>query len=103
MSHRTGQKSGVKRLHAHLCRHRFASNYLTNGGDVFTLQQILDDTTLEMVRRYVNLSSAHVRVQHRRFSPMDRMKLDALGAGGGKRKVDREEERCGGANDLPTA
>ena len=72
---RLALKSGVKRLHPHLCRHTFATNYLMNGGDVFTLQQILGHTTLEMVRRYVNLASAHVRVQHRKFSPMDRMKL----------------------------
>jgi len=71
---RLALKSGVKRLHPHLCRHTFATNYLMNGGDVFTLQQILGHTTLEMVRRYVNLASAHVRVQHRKFSPMDRMK-----------------------------
>jgi site-specific recombinase XerD len=72
---RLASKSGVKRLHPHLCRHTFATNYLMNGGDVFTLQQILGHTTLEMVRRYVNLASAHVRVQHRKFSPMDRMRL----------------------------
>ena len=72
---RLALKSGVKRLHPHLCRHTFATNYLMNGGDVFTLQQILGHTTLEMVRRYVNLASAHVRVQHRKFSPMDRMRL----------------------------
>jgi integrase/recombinase XerC/integrase/recombinase XerD len=47
---RLAQKSGVKRLHAHLCRHTFATNYLINGGDVFSLQQILGHTSLEMVR-----------------------------------------------------
>jgi len=72
---RIAQKSGVKRLHPHLCRHTFATNYLINGGDVFSLQQILGHTSLEMVRRYVALASAQVRVQHRKFSPMDRMNL----------------------------
>lgn len=78
MIRRLAQKSGVRRLHAHLCRHTFATNYLVNGGDVFTLQQILGHTTLEMVKRYVNLASAHVRVQHRKFSPMDRINLGNL-------------------------
>lgn len=68
---RLGQRSGVTRLHPHLCRHTFATRYLMNGGDVFSLQQILGHTTLEMVRRYVSLASAHVAVQHRKFSPMD--------------------------------
>jgi site-specific recombinase XerD len=72
---RLAESSGVKRLHAHLLRHTFAVNYLMNGGDVFTLQQILGHTTLEMVRRYVNLANAHVMTQHKRFSPVDRMNL----------------------------
>ena len=70
---RTAMRSGVTRLHPHLCRHTFATRYLINGGDVFSLQQILGHSTLEMVRRYVNLASAHVAVQHRKFSPMDRI------------------------------
>ena len=77
---RLARKSGVRRLHVHLFRHTFATNYLINGGDVFSLQQILGHTTLEMVRRYVTLASAHVRVQHRKFSPMDRMNAVRLKA-----------------------
>ena len=75
MFRRLADSSGVKRLHAHLLRHTFAVNYLMNGGDVFTLQHILGHTTLEMVRRYVNLAQAHVMTQHNRFSPLDRMNL----------------------------
>ncbi len=78
---RLAEKSGVKRLHPHLCRHTFATNYLINGGDVFSLQQILGHTSLEMVRRYVTLASAQVRVQHRKFSPMDRMNLGRVRVG----------------------
>jgi site-specific recombinase XerD len=54
---RISKKSGVSRLRPHLCRHTFATNYLINGGDVFSLQQILGHTSLEMVRRYVTLGS----------------------------------------------
>ena len=75
---RLGKKSGVKRLHVHLCRHTFATNYLINGGDVFSLQQILGHSTLEMVRNYVNLASAQVGIQHRKYSPMDRMGMGRL-------------------------
>lgn len=78
---RLGEKSGVKRFHAHLCRHTFATSYLINGGDVFSLQQILGHTSLEMVRRYVTLASSQVRVQHRKFSPMDRMNLGRVMVG----------------------
>ncbi|MBL7126556.1 MAG: tyrosine-type recombinase/integrase [Dehalococcoidales bacterium] len=83
---RLARKSGVRRLHVHLFRHTFATNYLINGGDVFSLQQILGHTTLEMVKRYVTLASAHVRIQHRRFSPMDRMSAGRLKALRGKPK-----------------
>ena len=72
---RLAQRSGVQRLHAHLCRHTFATRFLINGGDVFTLQQILGHSTLEMVRHYVNLASNHIAMQHQRFSPLDRLNL----------------------------
>ena len=35
---RLAQRSGVQRLHAHLCRHTFTTRFLINGGDIFTLQ-----------------------------------------------------------------
>jgi site-specific recombinase XerD len=72
---RLARRSGVKRLHAHLCRHTFATKFLINGGDVFSLQQILGHSTLEMARHYVNLASNHVALQHRRFSPLDRLSV----------------------------
>ena len=72
---RWGKRAGVPRLHAHLCRHTFATRFLINGGDVFTLQQILGHSTLEMVKHYVNLASNHVALQHQRFSPLDRLNL----------------------------
>lgn len=72
---RLSQRSRVQRLHAHLCRHTFATRFLINGGDVFTLQQILGHSTLEMVRHYINLASNHIAIQHQRFSPLDRLNL----------------------------
>jgi len=72
---RLGQRSGVQRLHAHLCRHTFATRFLTNGGDVFTLQRILGHSTLEMVRHYVNLASNDIIVKHQKCSPLDRLNL----------------------------
>ena len=38
---RLAKSSGVERLHAHLCRHTFAINYLLNGGGIFSLKEIL--------------------------------------------------------------
>ncbi len=71
---RWGKKAGVERLHAHLCRHTYATNFLNyKCGDVFRLQQILGHTTLEMVNHYLHFTRAQITAQHRKFSPMDRL------------------------------
>ncbi|MFC1926675.1 tyrosine-type recombinase/integrase, partial [Chloroflexota bacterium] len=70
---RLAKASGVTKLHAHLCRHTFAINYLLNGGDIFSLQAILGHTTLEMVKHYLHFTSAQITSQHRKYSPMDKL------------------------------
>jgi site-specific recombinase XerD len=83
---RWGKKAGVPRLHAHLCRHTFATNFLIyNCGDVFRLQQILGHTTLEMVRKYVHYVSAQALMNGRTASPVDQMGIKKLRA----YKIDR--------------
>jgi site-specific recombinase XerD len=67
------RSSGVRRLHAHLCRHTFAVNYLLNGGDMFSLREILGHTTLEMVNHYLHFTSSQITTQHHKYSPMDRI------------------------------
>ena len=69
-------RTRIERFHWHLLRHTFAVNYLVNGGDPFSLQRIMGHTTLEMVRRYMHLADVHVRLQHRRYSPMDVMQAE---------------------------
>ena len=75
MFSRLAKSSGVYRLHAHLCRHSFATRFLTNGGDIFSLQQILGHSTLEMVRHYANLASSHIVMQHKKYSPLDHLNM----------------------------
>jgi len=71
---RLAKSSGIRRLHAHLCRHTFAVNYLLNGGDIFSLREILGHTTLEMVNRYLHFTSSQITAQHHKYSPMDRLR-----------------------------
>jgi len=78
MFSRLSQRSKVQRLHAHLCRHTFATRFLMNGGDIFTLQRILGHSSLEMVRHYANLASSHIVIQHQKFSPLDRLNLSKV-------------------------
>jgi len=59
-----------------LCRHTFAINYLLNGGDIFSLKEILGHTTLEMVNHYLHFTSAQIVVQHHKYSPMDKLLMN---------------------------
>ena len=63
------------RCSPHTFRHTFAKKFLTNGGDLFTLQKILGHSSLNVVRMYVELTAEDVQIQHRRYSPMDLIKL----------------------------
>jgi site-specific recombinase XerD len=74
---RYAKKAGIDgvRCSPHTFRHTFAITYLRNGGDVFSLQQILGHSSLDAVRVYVNLAQSDVKAAHRRYSPADNMNL----------------------------
>ena len=56
-------------------RHTFARAFLTNGGDVFSLQRILGHSprSIQITRRYVDLLDEDLRAVHRLASPADRL------------------------------
>ena len=70
---RLKRRSGIPRLRAHLLRHTFATSFLQNGGDIYTLQQILGHTSLEMVKRYVHFTPGKLQSKHAKCSPLDRL------------------------------
>jgi integrase/recombinase XerC/integrase/recombinase XerD len=75
---RAGDRADVPRVHLHLLRHTFATNYLVKEvGDSLRLQQILGHTSLEMVRRYVAAANVQQSLIERRASPMDLIAQDA--------------------------
>ncbi|MCU4823255.1 tyrosine-type recombinase/integrase [Bacillus cereus] len=61
-----GNNAGI-RVPPHTFRHTFAKYYLLNNGDVMTLQKILGHSSIEMVRRYINMTSKDIVVQHNKL------------------------------------
>jgi len=68
-----GDNAGIKgvRISPHTFRHTFAKYYLLNNGDVMTLQKILGHSSIEMVRKYVNMTSKDIVAQHSKHSPIN--------------------------------
>ncbi|MFL0361835.1 tyrosine-type recombinase/integrase [Pseudobacillus sp. 179-B 2D1 NHS] len=67
---RIKKKIGVERLHPHMFRHTFCRNYIMNGGDIFTLQKIVDHADIKTSRKYVQMEIKHINKQHNRYSPV---------------------------------
>lgn len=72
---RIGANAKVSHAHPHKFRHTFAITYLRNHGDIFTLQRLLGHATLEMTRRYLDISQMDLSQTHARASPVDNWKL----------------------------
>jgi len=72
---RTKRKAGITgiRCSPHSLRHTFATNYIRNGGDPFSLQQLLGHSDIKTVMIYVHMSGTALREAHAKFSPVDRM------------------------------
>jgi site-specific recombinase XerD len=70
-----GNRAGVRNVHPHRFRHTFAISFLRNGGNGYALQMILGHTTMEMVRKYLNLAQADLENVHRLASPVANMRL----------------------------
>ena len=86
---RLAKKCNIPRLHAHLCRHTFGTNYLRNGGDVFSLQKIMGLEDLSTVRIYMHLVEADVVKKHKLYSPIDRLDLPRPRRGIARRRESR--------------
>ncbi len=86
MLKRIGGAASVPRLHAHLCRHTYATNFLINGGNVLLLKQNLGHTTLTMVDRYVHLATSKAALLSRSYSPLDRLNIRGLRRKGNGKK-----------------
>lgn len=62
------------RIRAHLLRHTFATRYLENGGNIYALQQILGHASLDMVKKYVHLTTHKNVSSFMNYSPLDNLR-----------------------------
>jgi integrase/recombinase XerD len=77
--HRLAGRAGLQtRCSPHVLRHTFARSFLTNSGDVFSLQRILghSPSSIQVTRRYVELLDEDLRAVHRRASPADALRVE---------------------------
>lgn len=51
------KKSGVSRVHAHLCRHTFATSYIVGGGNLEKLRIMLGHTDYDTTKVYLHLAA----------------------------------------------
>ena len=56
----------------HVLRHTFASHFMQNGGDILTLQRILDHSGLRMTMNYAHLAPNHLE-QAKLLNPLSRL------------------------------
>jgi site-specific recombinase XerD len=70
------KRSGLQRVHFHLFRHTFATNFLAQGGDSLELKELLGHTSLAMTQKYVHLSRVLGNTTSRRPSPLDALNVE---------------------------
>lgn len=72
---RLGKRAGITgvRCSPHTLRHTFATVYIRNGGDPFSLQRLLGHADIQTVMVYVHMVGKDLREAQAKYSPMDRL------------------------------
>lgn len=68
---RLKKSTGIKRLHAHLLRHTFATRYLLNGGSLPALRLLLGHADINITQVYLHLAEYYNIVHRQSISTLD--------------------------------
>ena len=66
------EKAGIKgpKLGPHRLRHAFGKNFLVEGGDLRSLQEIMGHTDIKTTQKYAALNLTDIIKKHQKFSPL---------------------------------
>jgi site-specific recombinase XerD len=69
---RTLERAGIKgpKMGSHRLRHAFGKNFLVQGGDLRSLQEIMGHADIETTQKYASLNLNDIVKKHRQFSPL---------------------------------
>jgi len=66
------------RYSPHTFRHTFAIQYLRNGGGIERLREIMDHSTIEVTKSYLNFTKDEVRKEYYECNPLDNIKRSGI-------------------------
>lgn len=66
------ERAGIKgpKLGSHRIRHGFGKNFLVEGGDLRSLQEIMGHSDVKTTQKYATLNLTDIIKKHRKFSPL---------------------------------
>ena len=66
------EKAGINgpKLGSHRMRHAFGKNFLVEGGDLRSLQEIMGHTDMKTTQKYATLNMTDIIKKHQKFSPL---------------------------------
>lgn len=74
---RYNKTHGVDKTGIHLFRHTFAKMWITDGGDIISLAQVLTHSELDMVKRYANLYGTDIKEKIVEHSPLSQIRTNS--------------------------
>jgi site-specific recombinase XerD len=74
---RLSKKIGINdlKLHPHLFRHSFGTQFIINGGSAFFLKEIMGHESLSTTLKYTHLQPKDLCLEHAKFSPLVNLKI----------------------------